>query len=259
MINLEEIKNNLKTSFIGKRIICHDVPDSTNNEAFRLIDSHKARHGDLITANQQLGGKGQQGNSWTSPEGGLYVSIITVSKVCEGSNLITFVSAISCIEAIKSVTGINAGLKWVNDIIINKQKLGGILTETVTSGRISTHISGIGINANSKIENTANNGFKPVSLSELLNKEVSLNFLIAEICNSFEKYFEIYQSDKSKIIDKWLECSNIAGLAVNFMSEEKYLSGIIEGIDIYGHLIVKIEEKRFKLTSTRNLEIIYSE
>ncbi|MFH0702052.1 MAG: biotin--[acetyl-CoA-carboxylase] ligase [bacterium] len=208
LINPEEIKANLKTKFIGKRIIYYDSIDSTNLEAFRLIENFKAKHGDLILTKKQTTGRGQQSNEWHSPSGGLYLSIITVSKVTESLNFITFVSGISCQEAIKSVSGVEAGLKWVNDIIINNQKLGGILTESITRGKISTQVSGIGINVNSKVANTTNK-FQPISLMELTGNQVNINLLIAEICNFFEKYFDIYQHNSSKIMEKWFEYADI--------------------------------------------------
>lgn len=258
MINTEEVKNSLKTKYIGKRIFYHDLLDSTNLEALRMIEDSQASHGDIIIAKHQTFGRGQQDHRWTSPEGGLYMSIITASKASEASNLITFVSGVSCIDAIKNTTGISANLKWVNDIIINQQKLGGILTETITRGQISTHVSGIGINVNVKVGNLTGNKFNPVSLAELSGKDIDINILIAEICSSFEKYFAIYQENNRNIIPKWLEYSNIIGLEVNHLTENGMITGTITGINNYGHLIVKCEDKEYSITSTKNTEIIYS-
>lgn len=257
MIDINEIKSNIKTGLTGKRIIYYDLVDSTNLEAMRLIENSQAQCGDVIVAKAQSSGKGQQNHNWNSPEGGLYVSIISASKVSESSNLITFVSGLSCIDAIRSAANIQPGLKWVNDIIINRKKLGGILTETITRGNISTHISGIGINIESKISNNDNARFKPVSLCELTDGETNINMLIAEICNYFEEYFDIYQKNPELVIKKWTEYSRISGLKVNFLSNHSHISGIAEGIDNFGHLIVDVNGQKHKLTSTQNVEFDY--
>jgi BirA family biotin operon repressor/biotin-[acetyl-CoA-carboxylase] ligase len=256
MIDVNKIKENLRTSQIGGRIFFHDNIDSTNTEALRHVNSLKAKFGDLIIAKSQYSGMGQQNNNWNSPEGGLYISIITVSKVSEFSNLITFAAGVACINAIKSVTKINATLKWVNDIIYKGNKLGGILTQSVTRGNLSTNITGIGINTNIKITNINNNKYNAVSLSEIIECKVDMNILIPEICNYFEKYFELYQQKPDEIINKWLEYSNIKDSKINFISEDSRLSGIVESIDKSGYLIVNADNKIYKLTSSKNIDIL---
>jgi BirA family transcriptional regulator, biotin operon repressor / biotin---[acetyl-CoA-carboxylase] ligase len=259
MISQNEIAARLRTRFVGRNIALYDNIDSTNLEALRLIENSKISHGTLVIAKIQTFGRGQQDHAWVSPSGGLYISIVTASKVAKTSNLITFVSGLSCIDAIREITGITASLKWVNDIVYNRKKLGGILTETVTRGQISTNVSGIGINVNSKVQNPGNAKFKPASLAELCGKDLDINSLIAAICNCFEYYFSIYQEDPNKITDKWLEYSNIMGLEINFMVNNKYLKGITTGINELGHLLVKVEDEIYTLTSTKNSEIIYPE
>ena len=247
---IEEIKANIKNRFIGQRIFYYEELDSTNLEAMRLITSSQAKFGDVIVARKQSSGKGQYDRTWNSPEGGMYISIISASKVCELSNLVTFVSGIACIDAIKEVTNIQAGLKWVNDIIADNQKLGGILTETTTRGNISTHISGIGINVNSKISIEQDIKFKPVSLAQLTNNDVNINMLIARLCDSFNEHFNIYQANPRLILEKWNKYSQISGKKVEFSWENKALSGIAEGIDNLGHLIVNVNGKKYTLTQS---------
>jgi len=255
MINQDRIKENLKTSQIGKRIFLHDDIDSTNLEALRLINSSKAKYGDLIIAKNQSSGKGQQDNIWQSPNGGLYISIITVSKVNEFSNLITFAAGIACVESIKSITGIDANLKWVNDIMYKGNKLGGILTQSITRGDLSTNITGIGINTNSKIQNVNNIKYNATSLAEISGNNINMNLFAAELCNYFEKYFKIYQKNPDEIIDKWFEYSNIKDLKINFLENDSMISGKIEGVDNTGYLKVNADCKNYTITSTRNIEI----
>jgi BirA family biotin operon repressor/biotin-[acetyl-CoA-carboxylase] ligase len=254
MINIAIIQKFMKTNQIGKRIFYFENIDSTNLEAARLIESSNAQFGDVIIAKIQSAGKGQQDNVWQSPEGGLYISIITASKVSEYLNLITFTAGIACIDAIKNISGVNADLKWVNDIMYKGNKLGGILTQSFTRGDISTNITGIGINANSVNINTDNKSYEAISLAELLEDPVDINVLLAEICKSFEKYFSKYQQNPETIIAKWLEHSNIVGKQIVFENNDAEIVGIIQGVNNSGHLIIENREKSYILTSTKGIK-----
>lgn len=254
MINKDIIQKFMKTNQIGKRIFYFGYIDSTNLEAARLIETSKAQFGDVIVTKTQSAGKGQQDNVWQSPEGGLYISIITASKVSEYSNLITFTAGIACIEAIKNISGVKADLKWVNDIMYKGNKLGGILTQSFTRGDISTNITGIGINANSVNINADNKSYEAVSLTELAENSVDINVLIAEICLCFEKYFSVYQQNPEKIVSTWLKYSNIVGKQIVFDNDDAEIVGTIQGVNNSGHLIIKNEEKSFILTSTKGIK-----
>lgn len=255
MIDSAKIKKNLNTKLISRRIFHYEVLDSTNIEAFRLINDSKAQFGDIIISNTQTSGKGQQDHKWNSPSGGIYLSIITASKVTESSNLITFSSGISCIKAIQKVTGIKPSLKWVNDILISNQKLGGILTESITQGYILTQVTGIGINANTKITNVFDNKYSPVSLAELTGGNIDINLLVAEICNSFEEYFNIYQQNPEQILNEWITNSRILRKNITFLDGNTELTGLIKGMNRQGHLSVEVNNRHYIITSSRDVII----
>lgn len=256
MIDLEQINQKKSSKFIGKRIFVYDSIDSTNFEASRLISQSLAAHGDLILARIQTGGRGQFDHSWSSPLGNLYSSFITSSKVSPNSHLITFVAGIACVDAVKKLTGIDVKLKWVNDIIYKGQKLGGILTESVTSGNISTHVTGIGLNVNTAVS-ASGAKLPPVSFSEIIGNEISLNDLVAELCGSFETYFDIYQKEPLEILKKWVSLADIQGRKVIFDEGKK--TGVISGIDYDGYLTVFVDREKYTIMSSKDIEIDYSD
>jgi len=257
MISIDEINKSLKTKYIAKRIYFYEETDSTNLEAKRLINCSKAGHGDVVIAKKQSSGKGQQDNIWESPQGGIYLSVISAIKADKGSNLITFTAGIACKEGIEKGTGVKTRLKWVNDIYYKDQKLGGILVQTTTQGSISTHITGIGINVSAKVSLSENSTNKPAAISEIISGEPDINLIIAEILNKFEKNLEVFQINKEKIVQKWLEYADISGKRINFTDGNQLKSGIIRGVNEFGHLSVESEGKEIFLTSTRNNGITY--
>ncbi len=110
---------------------------STQQEARELIDEGKAKHGDIIVADEQTAGRGRFGRSWVSPRGGLYATVILSSDP-----LISLKAGLAVVRVLRSV-GINsAGLKWPNDVLVEGRKIAGILIET--DGAFS--LVGIGLN-----------------------------------------------------------------------------------------------------------------
>lgn len=119
---------------------------STNQTLWNLLDQG-AEPGTVVIATQQTAGRGQWGRQWSSPPGGLYLSVaIAPNLPAEQSYQLTLCSAWGIAMALRD-RGIPVGLKWPNDLILCERKLGGILTETkVFGGRITKAVVGVGIN-----------------------------------------------------------------------------------------------------------------
>ncbi len=245
-----------KTKFTGKRILCFEETDSTNLEAFRLINEGSAKHGDVITAKTQTSGKGQFSRSWISREGGLYMSIILCSKADENLNLITFAAGLACIDALKRFTDVAFELKWVNDIIYQGKKLGGILTQSITRGNISTIVCGIGINVNSKVNDIEDENNKAASLIDITGKKTDLSLLTAAVCEFFEYYFDEFQKNPEKIVEKWMQNSKFLNKKVLFEDKGLKIQGIIKGLNNKGHLILSSGGQEHILTSSKSLKVL---
>jgi BirA family biotin operon repressor/biotin-[acetyl-CoA-carboxylase] ligase len=133
----------------GVRHIAHETLGSTNAEALVL-----ARGGDAgplwVTAARQTAGRGRRGNSWTSPSGNLYASLLA-TDVAPASRLpeLCFVSALAVRDAVCTIApalDARLKLKWPNDLLLDDAKLAGILIEAESvSGRSAT-VVGIGVN-----------------------------------------------------------------------------------------------------------------
>lgn len=116
--------------------------DSTNRELKRRPD---APHGSVVAARRQTDGRGRLGRSFCSPDGGLYLSVLLRPSAPPELLLhLTAMAAVATRRAIAEVSGISAGIKWVNDLVLDGKKLCGILTEWCGTAAII----GIGINVN---------------------------------------------------------------------------------------------------------------
>ena len=130
----------------------YDSVDSTNN-VLKDMARNGAPSGTVVIADHQTGGKGRRGRSFSSPKGvGVYLSYLfkPESGFDKISNLTSW-TAIAVSDAIYNAYGIDSQVKWVNDLLMNRKKICGILTEVTVeaeSGLIDNCIIGIGINVN---------------------------------------------------------------------------------------------------------------
>lgn len=132
----------------GLDIRYFDTIDSTNTAVKRLAETGAAE-GLVIISAEQTAGKGRRGRSFYSPQGsGLYMSLLlrpTLSP--EKSLYITSAAAAAVAETLENISGVPAGIKWVNDIYMRERKVCGILAEAgIKAGRVDYVVLGIGVN-----------------------------------------------------------------------------------------------------------------
>lgn len=147
---LSEIRKHLPGHPWQDKIQYFDTLDSTNTYAKQLA-LQGAAAGTVIIAGHQTGGRGRLGRSFSSPAGmGIYMSVI-LRPDCRPEELmhLTCAAGLAACNAIEETLGIFPGIKWTNDLVLSRKKLGGILTElsvNPASGKVEWAVVGIGIN-----------------------------------------------------------------------------------------------------------------
>lgn len=193
----EEIRPYLKTNFIGRKIIHYDTLGSTNEELKQIAT--REDEGLVVTGEEQTLGKGRLGRSWTSSKGkGVYMSLLLKPDIYpQDATKITQIIAASTILALRGL-GLEAQIKWPNDIIVNYKKVAGILTEM--SGelmKVDHIIVGVGINVNNGEEDFSEElKEKASSISLETGKLLNRANLLAEILNNFEKLYGDFLESK---------------------------------------------------------------
>lgn len=132
----------------GAGLYVYEETDSSNIRAQKLGEQG-APDGTLVVAEKQTAGKGRRGRVWQSPKGdGLYYSILLYPPIAPGdASLLTLVSAYSVSRALDTFAGVQTKIKWPNDVIFNKKKIVGILTEMrVEDDYIGQVVIGCGLN-----------------------------------------------------------------------------------------------------------------
>jgi len=149
MLFTQLIQANLTTQILGRTIEHYAVTDSTNSDALELA-SEGAQEGTVVTTDNQTAGRGRHGRSWFCGVGkGLAFSVILRPETDgKSAGLLPLLAGVAVAEVLEQFN-LQAALKWPNDILLNKKKCGGILTEGKFQGNLlSSTVIGIGINVN---------------------------------------------------------------------------------------------------------------
>ena len=230
--------------FAGHRILTYPKVESTNGLAMQKIKDQQAGHGDILIAEYQTNGKGQQTNTWYSSEGAnILCSIICKDIQLPVKNLFSFNMLVSL--AVHKVinryfTG-KTSVKWPNDVLVGNQKIAGILIESVLSGAHVKHmVIGLGINVNESSFPTELNSacsFFTLTLSKS-NKEDILNELIVTL-NEF-----LTLSGKLSV-QEIIKRYELVQYGINqkkyFRINNEQIEGIILGVNSEGQLRVETQ------------------
>ena len=141
------------TKWLGKNRIHKELIDSTNSEICRLA-IEGAEEGTVVTADVQTAGKGRRGRSWESePKASLLFSILLRPKMQpDKAPQLTLLMALAVTRTLRTQTGLDAFIKWPNDIVIHSKKVCGILTQMqLNVGEIDSVVVGTGVNVSQKV------------------------------------------------------------------------------------------------------------
>ena len=242
-----EIESALATAWAGNEVYYFSEIDSTNTYAKHLGES-QGGHGTLVVSDRQTSGKGRRGRVWESPAGtGIYMSLLLKPEIRpDQASMLTLVMAQSAACTIREMTGLDAKIKWPNDIVLNGKKVCGMLTEmTMEMDQIQSVVIGIGINVNTT--HFPEQLCDATSLYLESGKMLRRADLIAEMLRQFEYYYDTFTKE-----------GNLAGMQeeynsmlVNCDAEVRVLEPLNEyqghavGINEMGELIVRKEDGEF--------------
>ncbi|MGZ7067781.1 MAG: biotin--[acetyl-CoA-carboxylase] ligase, partial [Methanobacterium sp.] len=209
-----KLKDALNTSYIGKEIHYFREVDSTN-EVAKTLAEEGAPEGTVVIAERQRKGKGRGGKPWISPIGGAWMSIILRPDTLPmNAPQLTFTAGVAAAKTIKGEYGLDVGIKWPNDILIENKKVCGILTEISTEkDSIDYIIAGIGIDANVDLDSIPPElRDETTSLKMELEEEIPRMILVRKYLENFEvMYNQFNQGNFKKILQKWRKYSKTIG------------------------------------------------
>lgn len=236
---------------VWEKIYLKEV-DSTNRYAKELAAA-EASEGTVILADRQSAGRGRLGRSFFSPEDkGIYMSIVLRPKLeLDRAVLITSMAAVAVAEAVETVSGISAQIKWVNDVFLNRKKVCGILTEAGISatGTLEYVVLGIGVNVG-PMEFPEELKQIATSVSNECGKEIAREILVEEILKKLEVWYPTLWN--GSFLEESKKRSILLGKEVVVVDAgpegESYVAKAVD-LDELGHLIVERNGRKQILNS----------
>ena len=219
------VRKHFRAEQIGHRVVHYFRTESTNSDAMRLAGEGEP-HGTVVLAEEQTAGRGRFGRSWYSERSsGIYLSVILRPPLTPShAPMLSLMAGLAVREAIHSATGLQADIRWPNDLLFGKKKVCGILTEmSAEVDRLHYVIVGIGINVNhrkipSELTRIA------TSLRLQGQREYSRLAILIALLRALEQYYRLLLAEgPGAVAERWGAASSFASgkrIRVKIPSEE---------------------------------------
>ncbi|PYT37520.1 MAG: biotin--[acetyl-CoA-carboxylase] ligase [Acidobacteria bacterium] len=243
------LQSRLRTAVFGHRVFYYPTIGSTNDRALDLAAAGEPE-GAVVLAEEQTGGRGRRERTWHSPARlGIYVSLILRPLVpATRAPLFTLTAAVATAEALRESLGLQASIKWPNDVVVARRKIAGILGETRGSDPlIREMVLGVGINVNHRREDFSR---------EVLERATSVLIetgaiadrasLLAAILEGFERrYARLVRGQPADLLREWVSLSALPrGRTVVVAGPSGRSEGSMDGVDEEGALLLRLPDGR---------------
>jgi BirA family biotin operon repressor/biotin-[acetyl-CoA-carboxylase] ligase len=224
---------------LGRRVLVYDSLDSTNTHAAALA-ADPANDGVAVLARQQTAGRGQHGRSWSAPAGSsvLLSVLLWPPPALHRAAFLTAWAAVAVCETILHLTGLQARIKWPNDVLIRGKKVCGILTEarSGTASAPPSVIVGIGLNVNQSAEVFAAAGLPDAgSLAMFANRELVCDDVARRLLTHLdEEYDGLCQGDLGTLAACWKWRLGLLGKQVEAELHDRIERGRLVELDWSG-------------------------
>ncbi len=238
------ISDAIHTKWTGNTVHFVEKTDSTNLLAKHLADTG-APHGTLAAAEFQTAGRGRFERRWQAPAGSSVMMSLLLRPdfAPQTAPMLTLVMGLSVAQAVQDL-GLEAQIKWPNDVVLSRKKICGILTEMHLNGAaIKDVIIGVGINVNlTEIPTELRD--KATSLSLEAGRVFDRSQVVAAVLERFEKNYEIFEKtcDLSGLKAEYEGFLANLKQPVRVLEKNNPYQGTALGIDDTGALLVRRED-----------------
>ena len=233
------------TIFTGKTQVYLPTCHSTNEYACNLLANENPLEGTLIITPVQTAGKGQRGSSWEAEPGkNLTFSLILkpVFLSVDQQFYLNIIISLAVRDTVAEFLQTSLKIKWPNDIYLNNKKIAGILIQNSLQKKHLTHsVVGIGLNVNQEKFGDQ----KAVSMMNHAGMEWPLETILAVLLEKTEaNYLKLKAGHQELLKQRYMEHLFRYREQHSFISQGKSFSGIIQGVEENGRLIIETDSGR---------------
>ncbi len=252
----------METLFIGRNLIFLPQVNSTNSYAIEMLKNVNPVEGTVVHTADQTNGRGQRGSVWkTEKTSNLTASLIVRPTFLDLKNqhYLYQISALACYDALAELldsSQFDIKIKWPNDILVNKQKIAGILIENnVANTQLGWSVVGVGINVNQTIFDET---FNATSLKVLLDKDIEVDRILKLFCKYFEKhYLELKSNKLSRIEENYLKHFFRLNNWMDFEIDGNLKTMFVQGLSDEGLLWLKNKNDQSSFFDVKDVKWIY--
>jgi BirA family biotin operon repressor/biotin-[acetyl-CoA-carboxylase] ligase len=189
-----------------------------------------------VVAGCQIQGRGRLRRFWSSEEGGLYFTVVLRPQIpLLWSPRLSFLASLTLASVLREGYGVDAGLKWPNDILVEGRKLCGLLSEMESEGEQVSFINiGIGLNVNNDPPTVQP---PAVSLKALLGRAVPRRDILSRFLDALEQGIAAEPWDR--VIAEWKTISVTLNRPVRIVTAKEETSGVAVDVDESGALLLR--------------------
>ncbi len=245
------LRGYIRTKILGRHIEYFDHCGSTNDIAKRLA-REGLKEGTLVICEEQKAGRGRLGREWISPMGGLWFSVILRPSISPGeAPKLGFITSLGVARALRRLYGLDARLKWPNDILIGGKKVCGVLVEVEAEMDILHFaVVGVGLDANLSIENFPEEVREiATTLRVELRKDVDRAKLLAEVLAELEENYKSFTVHGFEpLLQDYIDLCSTLGKEVRVVQQDREIKGKAVEIDDEGALVLLTPKGRVRIT-----------
>lgn len=225
-----------------KRMQHFEETDSTMDAA-RKAAQNGAPHLFVVTCDRQIRGRGRLDRKWDSHAGGLYFTMILRPDTSpQDAYLFNFCASVTLARVLRTLYGIDARLKWPNDILAEGKKITGILSEMACDAdRIHYLLIGIGVNVNNHLNTFSREG---TSVSQITGKPGSRKAILSLFLDEYEDL--IGKEGWKDIVSAWKTLSTTLGKEVVVQTHKETIEGLALDVDETAALLVQEKTGRIR-------------
>ncbi len=255
-LDVDAIKEGLQTG-ISTEAVVYESTSSTNDIAWEYTDN-PGNSAVAVFAEVQTAGRGRGGNKWLSDKGeSLLCSVLLGDRKCP-AELLTLAAAIAVAETIAQYSGLDAKIKWPNDVMVNGKKIAGILLESRIHNDSSDYVVGIGINCHQqkKFFEAGEPQMPATSIDIETGGSVERNPLASALLTSIYKWTKTAQTSSETVVAKWRQMSSQLGHRVTVRCNAEDFTGNCIGVDPVEGLILQLEQGSVRMFDAAHTTII---
>jgi BirA family biotin operon repressor/biotin-[acetyl-CoA-carboxylase] ligase len=210
---------------------------SSTQDLARSAASAGADQGWTIITDLQVEGRGRRGRSWVAPDGTALLFSTILQPPVDVLPLLPLLAALSVAGGIEQATGVVAELKWPNDVLVNDQKLAGILLEHPGGAAV---ILGVGVNVNQLAADLPERATSLLTLTgHSLDREPLLAAILNDLANAYDR---ADREGVGWIVPGWRSRSSMLGTPIAFQRDGETIRGVAEDLGADGALLVRLED-----------------